>query len=274
MLAATFVHSFWVFVMLYGVGQCIGGSIMYELPIFSAWEYFPNHKALVTGIVLGSYGFGSFSFNIIATLLMNPNNENANEETGFFTSDVIGRVPQSLRVLTCCQACLIFVGYLTVTKPSQNQKKSKKTRADTFEAREEVKLLISGSSVSDPELSSKTNNLLLEDTIREPKITAINLIRTRQTFLLLIMMYLSSFFGYLVLNQYKVFGSEFIKDDHFLTLVGAAASIFSVIRIFWVFLIQKFSFKIVYSIMLLIQIVVCLTIYWTVRYKFLYLISV
>ena len=104
--------------------------------------------------------------------------------------------------------------------------------------------------------------------------TMLNLIRTRQFFLLLIMMYLSSFFGYFMLNQYKDFGKEFIKDDHFLTLVGAIASGFSGFRFVWAFLMQKFSFKVVYSIMLLIQIVVSLTIYWTVRYKFLYLISI
>ena len=90
-----------MFVILYGVCQGIGGSTVFVSPVVSAWEYFPNHKAIVTGIILGSFGFGSFSFNIISSLLMNPNNEKVIEETGYFSKEVIDRVPRSLRILVC-----------------------------------------------------------------------------------------------------------------------------------------------------------------------------
>ena len=39
------------------------------------WDYFPNSRGLVSGILVCGLGFGNFLFNSISTLIMNPNNE-------------------------------------------------------------------------------------------------------------------------------------------------------------------------------------------------------
>jgi OFA family oxalate/formate antiporter-like MFS transporter len=43
------------------------------VPLICSWEYFPDRKGLITGIIIGSYGFGSFLFTQLSTKLVNPN---------------------------------------------------------------------------------------------------------------------------------------------------------------------------------------------------------
>ena len=35
------------------------------------WEWFPNNKGLVSGIILAGYGFGAFFYGYISTALAN-----------------------------------------------------------------------------------------------------------------------------------------------------------------------------------------------------------
>ena len=65
-------------------------------------------------------------------------------------------------------------------------------------------------------------------------------LRTRQVlripyfYILCAIYFLSINFEFIVTYNYKFFGEDFIEDDHFVTLVGSAASIFGVIgRLFW-----------------------------------------
>lgn len=99
-------------------------------------------------------------------------------------------------------------------------------------------------------------------------------IKTRQFAVLFIMQYFSIFIGYFVANQFKEFGGIYITDDKFLTLVGALSSACAGFRFVWAFLMQKYSYRTIYTIIILIQVVVGSTLYWSVRSKPAYLISV
>tara|TARA_B110000285_G_C15057436_1_gene580398 strand:- start:916 stop:1077 length:162 start_codon:yes stop_codon:yes gene_type:complete len=50
------------FVCSYGIMCGIGVGITYFVPLVCAWEYFPERKGLVTGIIVGAYGFGAFIY--------------------------------------------------------------------------------------------------------------------------------------------------------------------------------------------------------------------
>jgi len=50
----------------YGVIGGIGCGINYMVPLVCAWDHFPNRKGLMTGIIVGAYGFGSFLYSRIA----------------------------------------------------------------------------------------------------------------------------------------------------------------------------------------------------------------
>jgi len=65
-LAGIFISSFttslMAFVCSYGIMCGIGVGITYFVPLVCAWEYFPERKGLVTGIIVGAYGFGAFIY--------------------------------------------------------------------------------------------------------------------------------------------------------------------------------------------------------------------
>lgn len=39
-----------------------GNGVAYIVPLIVGWEFYPENKGVATGVVLGSYGFGSFIF--------------------------------------------------------------------------------------------------------------------------------------------------------------------------------------------------------------------
>jgi hypothetical protein len=45
------------------------------VPIICSWEWFPDNKGLVGGLILSGYGFGAFVFGFISTAIVNPDNE-------------------------------------------------------------------------------------------------------------------------------------------------------------------------------------------------------
>ena len=66
----------------YGVIGGIGCGINYMVPLVCAWDHFPNKKGLMTGIIVGAYGFGSFIYTRIAKEIINPEGERANVPSG------------------------------------------------------------------------------------------------------------------------------------------------------------------------------------------------
>lgn len=70
------------------------------VPLICCWEYFPERKGLITGIIVGAYGFGSFVFNQISSALVNPESlkptiliHNGKSEIKYYTPDVANNVP-------------------------------------------------------------------------------------------------------------------------------------------------------------------------------------
>lgn len=69
-----------MFIILYGVFYGIGIGFSYMAPLMCGWEHFPLHKGLVSGVVIGGFGFGSFIFDLISTYLVNPGDIHPNIE--------------------------------------------------------------------------------------------------------------------------------------------------------------------------------------------------
>ena len=61
------------YAFVYGMGT----GISYFTTIMCSWEYFPNKKGTISGIIIGTFGFSSFFFGFIAMAIVNPNNEEA-----------------------------------------------------------------------------------------------------------------------------------------------------------------------------------------------------
>lgn len=74
----------------------------YFIPLICGWEFFPNYRGRVTGIIECSIGFGSFIFAQVSTRLVNPHglNPTINESNiSFYDGTVANQVPEMLRKL-------------------------------------------------------------------------------------------------------------------------------------------------------------------------------
>jgi len=96
------------------------------VPLICAWEYFPHKKGLMTGIIIGAYGFGSFIFALVSSHLVNPNKANPTIDGGdinYFTPDVADRVPYMIRTLAYIWSCFVFIAVVLITRKPRERVK-------------------------------------------------------------------------------------------------------------------------------------------------------
>ena len=103
---ASLTRSWWIFCFCYAVLFPAGIGINYWTPFICAWEYFPERKGLVSGLISAGFGFGAFIFGFLTTALVNPKDvraKNLNDGTGsldmLYTKDIADKVPGMIR--TC-----------------------------------------------------------------------------------------------------------------------------------------------------------------------------
>lgn len=70
------------FALLYIFGFSFNQGIVYMVPVHHGWLWFPDNPGLVSGIILGGFGFGSLIFDNVLTHIINPNNEPYDDSTG------------------------------------------------------------------------------------------------------------------------------------------------------------------------------------------------
>jgi len=121
--AATFTKNFWAFVMLYGSLSGLGCGINYMIPLVCGWEYYPDYKGRVTGLIIGAYGCSSFVFTQLSTHLVNPDNKPAtiriSDNLSYFDADIANHVPGMLRILLCIWLGLVVVAILLTSRPEK-----------------------------------------------------------------------------------------------------------------------------------------------------------
>ena len=70
--ASSYTTNLNNFIFLYGILGGVGIGITYMIPLVCSMEYFPDNKGLISGIIMSSYGLGSFIFNVVSTKIVNP----------------------------------------------------------------------------------------------------------------------------------------------------------------------------------------------------------
>jgi len=90
--------------LTYGVTQAFGEVIALIPPMTIAMSWFPEKKALVTGIVVGGFGGGSFIWNQVQTAIINPDNVAVvdygdGEDKYFEDEELLNRVPKVMLIL-------------------------------------------------------------------------------------------------------------------------------------------------------------------------------
>lgn len=85
---------------------------------------------------------------------------------------------------------------------------------------------------------------------------------------------MSIFIGLFTINTFKNFGMKNLNDNAYLTTVGAVSAVFGAIRFVWSYLVDRYSFKLSYGIILCINIIFGSTLVLVSKSKALYLIWV
>mmetsp|Transcript_13953 Transcript_13953/g.20410 ORF Transcript_13953/g.20410 Transcript_13953/m.20410 type:complete len:423 (-) Transcript_13953:1095-2363(-) len=222
-LLCSVISSPHVFIGCYSVLVGVGGGMLTVTSMWPSWDYYPESKGMVTGIIMGGFSSASIVFSFMFTWITNPQNgppvPNGNDMV--FSSEVNNKVPLAffwVGLVLCGMTC---VGVALVRPVSQG---SKSESVKKFPVTQILKL---------------------------------------GTFWNLFFVTLTSFvFWHFVSGCYKSFGLLYINDDHFLTFVGLAANVSGVLgRWFWPTLLDYLPFKVVLTLSLSYQ-VVCSGLIW------------
>ena len=237
-----------VYVLLFGLGVGITViSMKYTSPLIVSWSHFPSHKGRISGIIISGFGFGSSIFNIVATTIINPDNERPDEKyhgIKYFKASIADEFPAMLRWLSLIYLILSIIGILLLSKPAPKSEES-----------DDIFLLDTQESEECPSVKAGA--------------------KTLEFWQLFFMALCSVTPGIYVVNSYKTFGSKAIDDDEFLAVVGSVSSVFNgSFRYVWGQLMDKTSFKISYAILICVQTVLIMSLYYIASVKALYLIWV
>ena len=90
--------------------------------VHHGWLFFPNHAGLISGIILGGFGFGSLIFDNVSTAVINPENKPVNKDTGWYPKEVNERFTKMMYVLMISWALCTLIGILMVfTGPAKKK---------------------------------------------------------------------------------------------------------------------------------------------------------
>jgi len=118
-----FMNNFGGLVVFYGIIFGFGNGIIYMIPVTCGWKYFPHRKGMVSGVIIGAFGFGTLIFNYVALAIVNPDNKAASivsDGSTYFTSDIYEKVPEMFKILAGCYLVVGMAGALLVTYPKGN----------------------------------------------------------------------------------------------------------------------------------------------------------
>uniref|UniRef100_A0A0K2SYD6 Oxalate:formate antiporterlike [Strongylocentrotus purpuratus] n=1 Tax=Lepeophtheirus salmonis TaxID=72036 RepID=A0A0K2SYD6_LEPSM len=239
-------YSFALLVITYGFMFGFGTALAYPAPMGVAMRWFPRKKGLVNGIILGGYGMGAFVFNQIQTFYLNPENKEVSSTTHMFRQrTIMERVPSVFLLLGSIYGVIQILSVFLISSPSESEVTSMMplvTHAVEDEEDSDMEINASNSSSPIPSTPSAPITTLHNS---DENLSPNQVIRSIEFWILWTTFLLNSqSIGY-INSMYKAFGQTFIKDDHFLAIVGAFAAIFnSGGRIFWGHLCDIFGYRI------------------------------
>ena len=100
-------------------------------PVFICWLYYPNDKAMVSGLNSAAYGLGAGLWTLLSTTLNNPDNV-APKATGKpYDEDVANNFPKSYRYE--CIIFLVLAGLVILLMPNYPADEKEKEEGDEEE---------------------------------------------------------------------------------------------------------------------------------------------
>ena len=118
-LLAAQCTTFFLFLLSFGVLGHIGVGFCYFPPLVCGWEWLPNRKGMVTGIILGAYGFSGFLLSFVSLAIVNPDNKSPlvypNGDM-FYGKEIAAKVPYLMTIFAVIFGCLGFISFALINR--------------------------------------------------------------------------------------------------------------------------------------------------------------
>ena len=125
MIASIFQDEsqFPYYAIFYILGFTFNQGMGYMVPVHHCWLWWPKNPGLVSGIILGGFGFGGLIFDNVFTHIINPENKPADLNTGFYDKDINERFILTWRIVVGIWFVICVIGVSMIfpgpTKPDK-----------------------------------------------------------------------------------------------------------------------------------------------------------
>ena len=119
-LLCSFITEPYLFVTVYSILVGIGAGVLCLSSVKPSWDYFPESKGKVTGIIMVGGTSSTIIFGLAFTYLSNPNNDEPQEGELSFGPDVDKRVPYTFLYLGIVFLVMTVIA-LAMIRPVKNQ---------------------------------------------------------------------------------------------------------------------------------------------------------
>ncbi|KAM7532503.1 hypothetical protein Aperf_G00000132488 [Anoplocephala perfoliata] len=253
----TVNHGLGPFIVTYAVMFGIGMGLPYSVLFTLAAEWFPKHRALVIGIILGGLGMGALVFTPFQTALINPHNLSPDDQR------VKNNVTTSFLKLGALMIALQVIGFILVKKnvnkaddqlfeeTSESDQQNKEDLVERGESKKEDS--DKASEISDFTVKPDNVQNIYSYTISES-------LKTIDFYTVFAIVFINTAPVTLQTSSYKLFGGTKGIDDSYLSTVVMCTAIFNCTgRVIWGLICDYLSYKIPLGIFLVLWAVLYVT---------------
>ena len=264
--------SIWLLLFTYGILYGMGVGVAYIGPLTSAMKWMPKWKGLANGVVVAGFGLGALGFNALQTVYINPHNVAPHpdpdhpEQKYFIDPDLIERIPWTFIIMGGCFAVIQLIGSLLITDPppdyGSKDEPSKTGDTSPSMGRGDYREIDDKGSKVFRE-SDGEERKLLHPVVRS--LTPVEVLKKPNFYILWFMLLCNGIAVIFTSTLWKVFGQEFIIDDHYFAAVGSVSAIFNCSgRIVWGLVADLVSYKFSLVIISAVMTMFLLTFYSTI----------
>lgn len=242
--------DFYILLLTYFmIGAAIG--ISYFGPVSCVMKWYPQRKALVTGIVSSGFMLGGAVIPLIQTLYINPENLPASDnpypdspnERYYIENQLLERVPRIYLIMGGIFTVLMLIGSLFIVNPPPQSVSVVDFGADSIST------------------TTKNNDLTKTDgqdnTPVLKRLNSKDILRLPSFYILWLIFFVTMTDLAFITSLYKVYGfEEIVNNDLFMTFILVATSIIGIAgRIMWGLIADRISYK--FSLVLELALISC-----------------
>ncbi|OWF45029.1 MFS-type transporter YhjX [Mizuhopecten yessoensis] len=230
----TIQSSFGLTVLTYGAMFGFGVGIAYATPMGCGMKWLPDKRGLVNGLVVAGFGGGAFIFDQVQTAYLNPDNLAPNKVHPrfawkqfafdfffyrYFDQDsVLDRVPRMFLVLGGCYAAIQLVGVILLKDPPESVSRVLSTSQSQGSA-----------NIFQNNLIGFVNKIYMyyfnSGSVHNTDYSPRQVLKKKSFYMLWFLFLFNGQGIQFISSLYKTYGQTFIKDDHFLAIVGSLAAV-------------------------------------------------